>query len=123
MLNVSNVVNSPRLREDFSITRTTGLWMNGRFTPNAPTTLNLTGIIIPTSEDMVQTPNGGLIQGELRVFTASKLYETKLDVQAGQDGVISDEIIWKGENWKVLQVRDFSDSGYYRAVCTREKGA
>jgi hypothetical protein len=127
MLNVSRIINSPRIAQPsaFTVTRSTGTWVNGRFTLTT-STLNYSGTILPaSSKDVIQTPEGDRIKGEIAIYTDSNcpLYETFLNQKTGNSGNVSDEVTWQGENYKIIQVKPYVDYGYYKAIAVRKRGA
>lgn len=121
-VNVGRIVLDPRFSQAFTVTRMgSGTWTNGRFS-GSTSTLNVTGTIQPaTSDDIAQMPEGDFIKGGIIIYTTVPLYTTQLG--ASNTGSISDEVTWKGEQWRIIQVKDYSDHGYYKALATKKLAA
>jgi hypothetical protein len=57
------------------------------------------------------------------IYTIDPIYTTQLAETVAQQTQLSDEITWQNEQWKILEVHNFSDFGYYKAIATRKLGA
>lgn len=108
----------------FIVTRTTGSFVNGTFTINAPTTLTVDGIIIPTkTRDIKMVPGGDTVSGNITLYTEVVLLTTHIaQSQYGSAGV-ADEITWRGNVYKIVSSDDFLDFGYFKSIATRKQGA
>lgn len=125
MINVSDVVLDLDFAQPvaFTVYRTTGTWTGGRFNTTSTTT-TYNGTIVPmNTREMDQLPQGDRITGAIVIYTPSVLYTTRLDQAVPTQGGISDEILWQGERWKILNVRNFVEFGYYRATAVRKLAA
>lgn len=124
MINISDIVLDPDFAQPsgFIVTRTYGDWVSGTFTVTSTEELNYSGVIEPSpnTKDMMQVPEADRIQGIIVVWSTSPLNTSTLTNQYTDEPSITDEITWNGEQWKILQVRNFSDFGYYRAIATRK---
>lgn len=120
-LNLSRVVVSPRLRnpKPITVTRTTGEWIKGNWTPSiTPTILNPIAIEAGVSEEEVlQLPEGDRIQGLKKFFTT-------IPLQGATTGTTPDQITSaSGERFQVKTVDNRMVNGFYSAICVRIKGA
>jgi len=127
MLDVSRVVLSPFAAQPvpFTVTRKTGAWVLGNFVSSSET-LPMSGSIQPlNSRDLEQVPEGDRVTGMIKIYTTEPLYTTQEDdTVSGEDGMLSDEVTWKGQQWKILNIPgNFSDFGYYKSIATRKLGA
>lgn len=119
MINVSELINDPDFAQTFTVTRTTGAWVEGNFTQAIPTTLNIIGIIQPmNTNDMVQLPEGDAIKGAINIYSLTPINTTSQTPSA-----VSDQVTWKGEQYKIIQTQNYSDWGYYKASAVRILGA
>lgn len=118
LLNVGELIDDPDFCQDFTITRRSGEWVNGRFIP-VEETIQSYGIIDPqdTSELDFTNPDGSLIRGRIKVYTHTKMYVTHLANNPQESNYISDEVTWKGSQYSVILDNDYSDYGYYSYVC------
>lgn len=122
MINISEIIDDPDFAQAFTLVRSVGTYTLGRFVYTT-TTLNRYGVILPmTSKEITQLATGDALQGYIKVFCLDPIYTTRLDT-AGDGGGLSDEIVWQGENHKVLSVQQYSDFGYWQASCVRKRGA
>lgn len=73
----------------------------------------MTGTItVPSSTDIEQIPEGDLQKGAICVYTRSQLVLTNV---AGT----SDEIMWRGNRYRVSQLFPYADYGYYKAIAIK----
>ena len=93
--------------QTFQVTRRTGSWQGGRLTmPNTGNKLTITGIIQPpTAEQLMFFPEGERREGSIVIYTKAKLFLTE-----GAD--VADEVLWRGEKYKVIRVDRWDDYGY-----------
>jgi len=124
MINVSELITDPDFAQSFSVIRSAGNWADGDFVATTET-LSMTGSIQPmNSKEMEQWPEGDRLKGLCKVYTLEQLHTTSVDSTTyGADGMLSDELSWQGQRWKILQSNDYSDFGYYKAIAVRKQGA
>jgi len=125
LINITEIVLDPDFAQPaaFTVYRTTGTWTGGRFVSTAAT-LQYNGSIIPmTTKEMQQLPQGDQVTGAVVIYTPLILNTTRLDQNTLTTGGTSDEILWQGERWKILNVRNFVEFGYYRATAVRKLAA
>lgn len=119
-LNLSRVITSPRLRNTspLTVTRATGAFVKGVWTPGPDVTLKPIGIEAGVSEEEVlQLPEGDRIQGLKKFFTTIKL-------QGATTTTTPDRITGaSGEIYQVKTVDNRLVNGFYSAICVRIKGA
>jgi hypothetical protein len=120
-MNLSRVVGSRRLgAQSFTVLRSTGSFVSGRWVENPVTSVPMHGIISVMSEkELVQFPEADLAKGAMIFCSKDPIYTTRI----GDDQGISDKVIWRGEEYKIFNVAPWADYGYYRAVGERTKGA
>lgn len=123
MINISEIIVDPDFAQGFTVERKAGTWVDSVFTTTAQI-LPFYGVIIPlNTKDMKQLPEGDTIQGAIEVYTLQPISTTQLANEAWNPETLSDEIIWQQENYKIIQVRNFTDFGYFKAVAVRKFGA
>jgi hypothetical protein len=120
MINVSFLISDPAFAQTIKVYRKTGDWApNGEFviTENE---LSMTGVIsIANAEQIEFIPEGDRIGGEIAIHTLEALYNSRNATETEQAGV-SDEILWHGDRYKIYQVNEYSDYGYYFAIGQRK---
>lgn len=121
MIDLSSVVIDARIAQTFTVERKTGQWVAGRFQINEPIKIKMTGIIsIANAKQIEFIPEGDRIGGEIAIHTTQPLYNSR-NATATQDAGISDEILWHDDWYKIYQVNEYSDYGYYFAIGQRKK--
>jgi hypothetical protein len=124
MIDVSELINDPDFCQAFTVTRKAGVFMNGDFVMAQTSPLPFTGVIEPmNTRDMAMFPEGDTLKGMINVYTLLPIFPTMLNPQTRDAGTFSDEITWQGEQYKVVQVQNFSDFGYYKSAASRKLGA
>jgi hypothetical protein len=116
VINVSKVILDPRFSQSFKVFRKSGEWLRGRFEQNE-TEIIIRGVITPAKpKEIEMIPEGDRVGGEISIHTTSKLYVTR-SLESGEG--TSDEVAWQGERYKLYQVNDYSQYGYYSAIAMR----
>ena len=123
MLNVSEVILSPEFLTTIRVERKEGAWENGRYNTKDPIEIDMQGNLQPAGEsDMVVTPEGAQIRGDIVAYTLQPLNLTQVQPGSNTAGV-SDTVIFNGYRYQVIKVEDWSLYGYYKAICTRKEAA
>jgi len=117
LVNVSMIVNSPAFAQGFTINRSTnspGFGLGGY--SSGTTQINMWGAIQPIEpESLDMTPEGDRVVGQVEFISQQPIYETN-------PNGISDTMTWRGQLYRIISVKPWSDNGYYRAVGTRMSG-
>ena len=114
--NTDRVLQNPRWRQDFSIYRTTrvpGEYGRAIIEENV---IPAVGVIQPASgDDLDRLNEGDRVNGAITVHTKTAL-------SPGDDGILPDEIEWRGVRYLVCSVRDWHDYGigWCKAICTAQ---
>lgn len=119
-VNLSRVVLSPRLtnKTPIKITRITGSFIRGKWTPGAPVVINAKGIEAGVSdEEVLKLPEGDRIQGLKKFFVTVEL---KGSTTESTPDIIENS---QGDKFQVKTVDNRKINGFYSAVCVRIKGA
>lgn len=120
MINLSSVIRSPHLSQDYIILRSSGIWENGEFIKNGnPSTLQFHGIItVATERDLQKVPEGNRQTGAMKILSTEPIYVTG---QLEENG-FSDVLVWNNEKYQIVAVFPDKDYGFYRGICTRLSG-
>ena len=123
MINVSRVVNSPRLAQSYQIIRGVppGSWLNGVYQGVTQTIEGFGVVTVAQSRDIEMIPEGDRVSGSMVFHSECAIYGTYGD--ATGKGALSDMIIWRGHKYRVLYVAPWADYGYYRATGVRIKAS
>ncbi len=118
MISVSPALTDPELGyTSFSVQRITYCRQNGTSVPSVQT-ISASGCIHPGTPEMVQ-----LLPEEERQEEFIAVY-TDFALSLGENGggvtySTPDRILWNGETWRVVRVRDWSMFGYYQGLAVK----
>lgn len=118
-IDLSNVVTSPDLdAQPFTINRTTGAFAQGGWQANAPTAIPAFGVIsTATAKDLDMVPEGDRVRESLVFYNVQQIFVTN-----AQNSQISDVLVWKGVQYRVYFVADYSTYGFWKAIACRKLG-
>lgn len=119
-INVSRVINSAKLRENFTVWRKTGDWdENGRWI-QSENPLIFSGVVTAAgTKDIIQVPEGDRISQLMCFHSTQEIFTTHKDSQFSGT---SDEIEWRGNRYKVFKVLTWTDFGYFKAIGVSMEG-
>lgn len=117
LINVSELVNDPDFAQSFVILRSTGTWIKGEWTPSTTAVQAYGAISVARPRDLEMVPEGDVGHGAMVFWTQQPIYVTR--VANNGKGQSSDILIWQEEQFRVLDVKQYKDYGYYRAIGTR----
>jgi hypothetical protein len=116
---LSRAVNSPLMAQTASIIRTTGVFAMGGWKATNTETVPFYGVIAVATDQVLQmVPEGDRVEGSMMALSELPLFRTSLE-RSG----ISDELVWRNENYRVRYVGPWTDYGYWFAILERMKGA
>jgi len=120
VLDISRIVVDPRFSQTFIVSRKTGTWnADGDFI-EVPNNITMIGTISIASAKQIEfIPEGDRVGGEIAIHTIDKLLASRNN----DDGTAAtaDEIFWHDEYYKIYQVKEYSDFGYYFAIAQRKR--
>jgi hypothetical protein len=120
-VSLADVIQDPDMAQNFTITRSSGSWVNGTWTQTT-TQLQAFGVIeVGTPKDIHMSMEADIIEGSITVWTVTPIFTTHAN--GSNNPGSSDLITWHGDLYRVMQVSVWRDYGYYRAVCVRQKMA
>lgn len=113
MIDLSELIHDPDFCTSFIvIKKSEPIWNKGELA-QTETKLNVEGIVLPSSsKDIDMLPEADRIHG-LKSFFTDECVFTLTDTEK-----TSDICIYRGRKYKLLQVFDYSDNGYYKAIGT-----
>jgi hypothetical protein len=117
MIEVTDVCNAPELAQDYTIQRSAGSWVDGVW-QSATTDVAGFGVIsVAKPKDLQMIPEGDKITSAMVFHSELPIYTTHENGD-GQGGS-SDILIWRGNRFRVIQVAEYVDYGFFRAIATR----
>lgn len=116
MVDVSELIHDVDFCTVFNVYRKKAdQWSGGRQV-QMEEKIEVKGIVLPaSSEDIEMLPEGERTQG-LKAFYACR------ELRLTDSETTSDICEYKGRRYRLLQVYDYSDFGYYKAIGTRIGG-
>jgi len=119
LINVADIINDPDLAQKYIVYRNTGTWDAGRF-ETSEKTLHFLGVItVPSSKEILQLPEGDRVIGIMCFFSNKEIFTTRQNTSTAGT---SDQILWKTNRYRIIQVSPLSDYGYYKAFGVRILG-
>lgn len=123
MLNMSRMIYNKKFSQSFLICRKIGSWDRGQFVQSclypAPV---FTGVVLPASaKEIMQFPEGDRSTSMMVFYSDKEIMVTHTNDGKGNAGT-SDEIYWNGNNYRILNVNQYADYGYYKAYGVMMEG-
>ena len=123
MLNMSRLLYNKKFSQSFSVCRKVGSWDHGEFSETclipAP---NLSGVVLPASAmEIMQFPEGDRSTSMMVFYSPQEIFVTHVNDGQGNTGT-SDEIYWNGDNYRIVNVNQYGDFGYYKAFGVMMEG-
>jgi hypothetical protein len=119
MIDVSEILLDSDLCSAFSILRTTGNYVEGGWASDQPVTINSQGAVRNTSgKELEMLPEADRAAELLSFRSVDRMYTTNA---AGM--MTSDVLVYQGDQYRVILVKNYSDQGYWLAVATRMAGS
>jgi hypothetical protein len=124
MLDMSSIISDPAFAQSIKVWRKTGDWQpNGEFATREDPITVIGVISIANAKQIEFMPEGDRIGGEIAIHTTQILYNSRSadETETPQkEAGLSDEIEWHGDRYKIYQVNEYSDYGYYFAIGQRK---
>jgi hypothetical protein len=119
MINLSAVILNPDTAQKFYVYRSSGQFVNGRWTENEPTIIPITGVVsVISQKELNALPEGDRIVGAMVFHSIVEIRTTSKDNQG-----TSDKILWNNEYYRIFNVWPYKDYGFWKAVGERIKGS
>ena len=119
---MSEIIKSPEFAQSFTVMRSKGEFVNGRWTEDTPTSIAMYGVILPVQGvDLIQAAEADRTKGLLEFFSTQPMYITRRETSTMEAGT-SDTIVWHGSTYIIHNIKDYSDFGFYSAIATRTDG-
>jgi hypothetical protein len=121
MINVAELITDPDFAQKYKVKRRIVEWAGGRFKEVSNKTIEFFGIVQPANtDDLEEIPEADRVKSVTKFFCRppKKLYMSEGVASENPDEadrVIYDTIIYKGSEYKIIKVADWSGNGYIRA--------
>lgn len=118
MIGVGELICDPDFCTEFIIRRKIpGKWRGGRQVQEMYSVPVVGLVTVASGKDMEMLPEGDRVHG-LKTFYTDAEHELRVST----DETLSDTCEYKGQEYRLLQVYDYSDFGFYKAIGTRIGG-
>ena len=125
LVNVSRIIKDPKFNQAFTVRRSSGSFVNGRWVETYAD-LSFRGVIsVADAKTLQAMPEGDRITGAIVIHTlySDPIYTTRSEGDVSGTGPgTSDIIVWRSEHYRILKVDPYVDYGYFRAVAERIEG-
>jgi hypothetical protein len=122
MINISEIITDPDFMQQLAVQRSSGAFVLGGY-QSTVTSIPMPGIVIVAKDqDLDTVPEGDRIGGAMAFYTLQEVFET--NVAGGLSGTsgISDVITWRGQNYRIADVKPYADYGYWKSIGVRMTG-
>ena len=120
MINVGELIHDPDFVQAFTVYRRSGDFVNGVWTGDTSEELTMLGVVtVMRATELRMVPEGDRISGGMNFHSRDPIYPTRVGEYQGT----SDQILWRGSLYRVLNVAPYEDYGYYKASAERIEGA
>lgn len=117
-VDMSDLILDPDLAQPYTVYRKSGQWVAGRFEQIESTLAFYGPVVVNNVKDLMQVPEGDRSRGVMAFYSANPIYITQNNPEKGT----SDEIVWRGERYRIFQVAPYNDYGYAKALGQRMAG-
>lgn len=115
MYDVCDLMHDQDFASPYKVVRRRGEWVKGRFMLHEPEYLNFYGPVQPANpKELEQLPEGDRKKGVIK-FLCKMPQELFLTRDNPKDAGASDEVIWRGERYKIIQLMPWNHMGWMRA--------
>jgi len=113
------VVQNLDMSQNFTVYRSSGSWVKGRWTEGGSILKEMRGVIsVANQKELNALPEGDRIKGGMIFHSTEELFTTR----TGTDMGTSDKILWNGEYYRMYNVWPYKDYGFWKAIGARIKG-
>jgi hypothetical protein len=119
-MDLSHAVTSPMLadRKCWTIIRSTGYFGAGGWVNNTQELKACGTANVATERDLQQVPEGDRPTAAMIFASRTEMLTT----HTGQFEGVSDTIVWREQQWRVLRVGPYPQRGFYTAIAVRTGG-
>lgn len=119
MIDLGLIPNDPDLAQNYTILRSNNnsQWLTGTFQSQTEEVPGFGVVSVASLRDLEMVPEGDVVHGAMAFWSSRPIYGTR--ATQGQAGLASDILVWRGENYRVLNVAEYRDYGYWKAIATR----
>lgn len=115
-LDIGELITDPDFAQDYIVHRKSGGTWDAGVWKQSETTITMTGaVIVAGTKDINQVPEGDRTSQIMDFYSNVEIFVTS---KAGT----SDEIEWRGHRYRIYQVKQYADYGYFKAIGVSMEG-
>lgn len=116
---MTDIVLDDDLVETFTILRSNGQWLAGRFQETKQDITASGTITVADAVTLKQVPEGDRRYGAIAIKSDSEIYVTRSGNNKAGAG-LSDIIVWRNQQWRVIKVKPWKNLGnIWMAIAVR----
>ncbi len=121
-MDVSLAIADPNLSEFFTVLRSVGHFDAGGWVEDKKITLKIYGVVsVAAVKDIDMTEEADQVRGMANFWARQEIFVTH---ENGSDSMgTSDVLVWRGEEYRVMQVAPYGNRGYWKGTAQRKLGA
>lgn len=117
-VNVIDAVTNSDIAETWTLTRSVGSFKVGGWSNDSSQPIQFYGVVsVAGQRELSMVPEGDRAMGAMVFWSIAEMFIT--NVTGSQT---SDIITWRGEQYRIRNVRHYPQRGYFRAVAVRMVG-
>lgn len=117
-MDISEMVQDSDLGEPYQILRNTGKFAAGGWSADEPKPIDVFGIVSLARQDELQQLPEADRSTEARVFYSV----TEMFVTSEDSSQLSDVLVWMGDQYRVTNVWNYVQRGFFKALAVRMAG-
>lgn len=123
MINVEELLLDPDFAQSYTVFRRSGYLDHGRYVFNPDVELQFFGPVMPLNAKEINTvPEGDRVTGMMAFYSPiSSPFQLSYHNSEDSEGV-SDQVLWRGDRYKLIQIFNYDDYGYQKAIGVRISG-
>ena len=119
VISVDEIIEDSDLAQAYTILRTTGQFVNGRWVQGEEKQIRAFGTIdVLSDKELRMVPEADRASGSLAFYSKKEIYTTRNTPSSS----LSDRIKWRGDYYIVVSVAPYGDYGFWKAIAVRMTG-
>lgn len=118
-MKLSLAIADPNVASFFVIRRSSGSFQAGGWQATNKDIKARGTVSVGAATDIDPQPEGDRITGMISVWCSQEMFATHAEPTPGN----SDVIIWRKEQYRVMNVMPYPERGFWKAICTRMQGS
>jgi len=118
VFSLAAAVTNPDMCEYYDVIRNKGSWKAGGWSQDTSKTMTFYGVVsVADDRALAMVPEGDRVTGGMNFWSTAEMFVTN-EAAMGT----SDVLVWRGEQYRIMAVRQYPNHGYFRATAVRMRG-